>query len=392
MLRAMSVRGHRALVIAANSDVGVLYGAFALLRLIADAPARSTRWRSLERRACATACSITGTTSTAPSSAATPAARSGTGRSCPTTSTRATRDYARANASIGINGSGAQQRQRQRHEPHRRVPREGGGARRRLPALRHPRLPDGALQRADRDRRPARPPTRSTPRCAAWWRARPTRSTASIPDFGGFLVKANSEGQPGPQDYGRTHADGANMLADALAPHGGIVMWRAFVYSSDDARRPRQAGLRRVQAARRHVPRQRDGAGEERPDRLPAARAVPSAVRRDAEDAAHAGAADHQGVPRLRDAPRLPRRRCSRRCCGADTYAQGQGSTVAQGHRRQRRIGYALTGIAGVSPTSAPTATGAARVFDQANWYAFGRLAWDPTLGARRHRRRVDAA
>ena len=55
-------------------------------------------------------------------------------------------------------------------------------------------------------------------------------------DFGGFLVKANSEGQPGPQDYDRTHADGANMLAEALAPHGGVVMWRAFVYSADNPR------------------------------------------------------------------------------------------------------------------------------------------------------------
>ena len=65
-------------------------------------------------------------------------------------------------------------------------------------------------------------------------RPRPTRSIAAIPDFGGFLVKANSEGQPGPQDYHRTHADGANMLADALAPHHGIVMWRAFVYSDEN--------------------------------------------------------------------------------------------------------------------------------------------------------------
>src|SRR5262249_10954028 len=62
------------------------------------------------------------------------------------------------------------------------------------------------------------------------------------PDFGGFLVKADSEGQPGPQSYSRTHADGANMLADALEPHGGIVMWRAFVYSS-------QAGEDRVRQA-----------------------------------------------------------------------------------------------------------------------------------------------
>src|SRR5438045_9775645 len=62
-----------------------------------------------------------------------------------------------------------------------------------------------------------------------------------MPDFGGFLVKANSEGQPGPQDFGRTHADGANMLADALKPFGGIVMWRAFVYSSTDKDRAKQA-------------------------------------------------------------------------------------------------------------------------------------------------------
>ncbi len=102
------------------------------------------------------------------------------------------------------------------------------------------------------------------PQVRRWWRAKADEIYRAIPDFGGFLVKANSEGQPGPQDYGRTHADGANMLADALAPHGGVVMWRAFVYSHETARRPRQAGLQRVRAARRQVPRQRDGAGQER--------------------------------------------------------------------------------------------------------------------------------
>lgn len=64
-----------------------------------------------------------------------------------------------------------------------------------------------------------------------------------IPDFGGFLVKANSEGQPGPCDYQRTHADGANMMAEALKPYGGIVMWRAFVYSPTDHDRAKQAYL-----------------------------------------------------------------------------------------------------------------------------------------------------
>ena len=68
----------------------------------------------------------------------------------------------------------------------------------------------------------------------AWWQAKVREIYQYIPDFGGFLVKANSEGQPGPQDFGRSHADGANMLADALQPYGGIVMWRAFVYKSTD--------------------------------------------------------------------------------------------------------------------------------------------------------------
>ncbi len=66
-----------------------------------------------------------------------------------------------------------------------------------------------------------------------WWKQKVDEIYQNIPDFGGFLIKANSEGQPGPQNYGRTHADGANMLADALAPHGGVVMWRAFVYSNE---------------------------------------------------------------------------------------------------------------------------------------------------------------
>lgn len=75
----------------------------------------------------------------------------------------------------------------------------------------------------------------------AWWKQKVEEIYTLIPDFGGFLVKANSEGQPGPMDFGRTHADGANMLADALAPHGGIVMWRAFVYAANSADRACQA-------------------------------------------------------------------------------------------------------------------------------------------------------
>ena len=71
------------------------------------------------------------------------------------------------------------------------------------------------------------------PRVRQWWKDKVEEIYATIPDFGGFLVKANSEGMPGPQDYQRTHADGANMLAEALEPYGGIVMWRAFVYDAE---------------------------------------------------------------------------------------------------------------------------------------------------------------
>ena len=70
------------------------------------------------------------------------------------------------------------------------------------------------------------------PQVKAWWKAKAKEIYEQIPDFGGFLVKANSEGQPGPFDYNRTHADGANMLADAVKPYGGIIMWRSFVYGA----------------------------------------------------------------------------------------------------------------------------------------------------------------
>lgn len=81
------------------------------------------------------------------------------------------------------------------------------------------------------------------PEVQQWWKDKADRIYSLIPDFGGFLVKANSEGQPGPMDFGRSHSQGANMLADALAPHGGIVMWRAFVYSPSDDDRAKQAYL-----------------------------------------------------------------------------------------------------------------------------------------------------
>ena len=81
------------------------------------------------------------------------------------------------------------------------------------------------------------------PQVQAWWKKEVDCDLPPIPDFGGFVVKANSEGQPGPRDYGRTQAEGANVIADALAPHGGTVFWRAFVYSEKDPTDRAQAGL-----------------------------------------------------------------------------------------------------------------------------------------------------
>ena len=109
------------------------------------------------------------------------------------------------------------------------------------------------------------------PAVAAWWRAKADEIYARIPDFGGFVVKANSEGQPGPQDYKRTHADGANMLADAVAPHGGVVMWRAFVYDdSVDADRVKRA-YAEFTPLDGTFRKQRLRPGQERRARLPAA-------------------------------------------------------------------------------------------------------------------------
>src|ERR1700760_3113877 len=79
-----------------------------------------------------------------------------------------------------------------------------------------------------------RRPNPADPQVQAWWKAKVDSIYRRIPDFGGFVVKANSESQPGPRDYGKSQADGANVIADALKPHGGTVFWRAFVYSEKD--------------------------------------------------------------------------------------------------------------------------------------------------------------
>jgi len=217
------------------------------------------------------------------------------------------------------------------------------------------------------------------PAVAAWWRAEAAEIHAAIPDFGGFVVKANSEGQPGPQDYGRTHADGANLLADALAPHGGIVLWRAFVYSHDNA------ADRVTQAVTEFAP-------------------LDGRFRDNVVIQIKNGPLDF--MPREPFSPlfgRMPRTRIAaelqltqeylghstqvaflaplwKETLDADTFAAGPDSTVARITDGSLR-GHALSVIAGVANTGTDR-NWTGHVLAQANWYAFGRLAWDHRLSS----------
>jgi len=212
-----------------------------------------------------------------------------------------------------------------------------------------------------------------------WWTDKANEIYTLIPDFGGFLVKANSEGQPGPQDYGRTHADGANMLADALAPHGGIVMWRAFVYAEDST-----------------VDRIRQAYDEFKP--------LDGQFRSNVLVQPKNGPLDFQprepfhplfgGMPQTPLALEL---QVTKEYLGqdthlaylgtlyeevlqADTYASGAGSTVARVIDGSLH-GYSTTAMAGVANIGNDTNWTGSH-FNQANWYVYGRMAWDPDLDA----------
>ena len=215
------------------------------------------------------------------------------------------------------------------------------------------------------------------PAVAGWWKAKVAEICSFIPDFGGFLVKANSEGQPGPQNYGRSHADGANMLADAVAPYGGVVMWRAFVYDNN------VPVDRAKQACNEFVPLD----GKFRDNVLVQVKNGP--VDFQPREPFHPLFGAMPATPLMNEfqitqeylgcstnlvylAPLFSEVLLS------DTFAAGPGSTVAKvidGTLNNHR----LTGIAGVSNIgSERNWTG--HLFGQANWYAFGRLAWDPSL------------
>lgn len=213
----------------------------------------------------------------------------------------------------------------------------------------------------------------------SWWQAKADEIYSLIPDFGGFLVKANSEGQPGPQDYGRSHADGANMLAEAVAPHGGVVMWRAFVYSSEV---PED---RAKQAYNEFAPldgeflenvfvQVKNGPIDFQPREPfhPLFGAMPGTplmiefqITKE-----YLGLATHL----VYLAPLF------KEVLDADTFADGPGSTVARVVDGSLS-GLSRTGIAGVSNIGTDR-NWCGSVFACANWYAFGRLGWDHTLSS----------
>ncbi|WP_460947362.1 alpha-glucuronidase family glycosyl hydrolase [Spirosoma daeguense] len=212
-----------------------------------------------------------------------------------------------------------------------------------------------------------------------WWAYKTKEIYKSIPDFGGFLVKANSEGEPGPQDYGRTHADGANMLAEALAPYDGVVMWRAFVYKADPkadrfkAAHEEFAGLD-GKFDKKVIIQVKNGPIDFQPrepfsplfGNMPK---TPLSVEFQITQE-YLGFATHT----VFEAPLF------KECLDSDTYVNGKGSTVAKVVDGSLH-GYNVTAMSGVANTGSDR-NWTGNPLAQANWYAFGRLAWDHTLSS----------
>lgn len=213
----------------------------------------------------------------------------------------------------------------------------------------------------------------------AWWKNKVDEIYKILPDFGGFVVKANSEGQPGPHDYKRTHGDGANMLADALEPHGGQVIWRAFVYDADVAEdRFKQANSQLVPQdgdfRENALLQVKNGPIDFQPREPfhPLFGAMPKTplmleVQITQE---YLGFATHL----VYLAPLF------KETLDADTYCNGEGSTVAKVVDGSLD-GHSVSGMAGVTNIGdEPNWCG--HPFGAANWYAFGRLCWDYDLSS----------
>ena len=201
------------------------------------------------------------------------------------------------------------------------------------------------------------------PRVQEWWQRKADEIYELIPDFGGFLVKANSEGQPGPFDYGRTHADGANMLADALQPHGGIVMWRSFVYGA------KHKGEDRVKQA---VAEFAELDGEFRPNVILQSKNGPLDFQ---PREPYAPIFDQ-----MQQTPQMAELQITQEYLGQSTHLA---FLATMWHEFFQYVSpNRLVGIAGVANVGTD-ANWCGHHFAQANWYAFGRLAWNPTLEPR---------
>jgi alpha-glucuronidase len=377
ILREVAVAGRPELIIAANHDIGVLYGAFALLRRVQTgqplAGLDEVSAPRIQRRLLDHWDNLNGFVE-----------RGAAGFSLwdwfqlPDYVKPRYRDYARANASVGINGAVLNNVNADPlilTEPYlRKVAALANvfrpyGIRVYLSARFSAPIEIGGLKTADP----------LDPRVIAWWRAKVDEIYRWVPDFGGFLVKANSEGQPGPQDYHRTHADGANLLADALAPHGGIVMWRAFVYDQHVADDRAKQAYREFQPLdgqfRGNVVVQiKNGPIDFQPREPfhPLFGAMPrTALGLELQiTKEYLGGAVHLVYlgPLFQE------------CLNSDTGAEGPGSTVARivdGSLDH----HALSVIAGVANTGS-SENWCGHPLSAANWYAFGRLAWDHRLGS----------
>jgi alpha-glucuronidase len=377
VVRATQVSGAPTIIVAGNTELGALYGVFALLRRLqtngslrnismASAPRVELRlldhWDNLNRTV----------------------ERGYAGQSLwewtrlPDSISPRYRDYARANASIGINGAvltNVNADAKVLTAPYlQKVAAIAGvlrpyGIRVYLTARFSAPIEIGGLETAD--------PLDSTVR--AWWRAKSDEIYAAIPDFGGFVVKANSEGQPGPQDYHRTHADGANMLAEAVTPHGGVVMWRAFVYSNDvPVDRVKQAYDEFTPLDGRFrdnvLVQVKNGPLDFQPREPfhPLFGAMPKTAL----------ALELQITKEYlgEDTHLVYLGSLFQEVLRSDTWARGKGSTVARVIDGSLDH-HAHTAIAGVANIGSDR-NWCGSHFNQANWYAFGRLAWDPELSA----------
>lgn len=377
LIRSTRISGHAVTVIASEGSIGALYGAFHLLRLIqtrhpladldlAERPRIARRllnhWDNLDgsiERGYA-------------------GASLWTWAELPDRVDPRIADYGRANASLGINGTVLNSVNANPESLSARYLEKAAavanalrpyGLRVYLSAnFAAPKLL-GGLPTADP----------LDPAVAKWWREKASEIYRLIPDFGGFLVKAGSEGQPGPQDYGRTHADGANVLADAVSPHGGVVMWRAFVYdASVDPDRVKRAYLEFVPLEGRFrdnvFVQVKNGPLDFQPREPfhPLFGAMPRTPLMAELQITQEYLGQSTHLVYL--APMW------KEFLDADTYAKGPGSLVAKVVDGTLE-GDARTGIAGVANTGSDV-DWCGHPFGQANWFAFGRLAWDPGLGA----------